>query len=73
MRRKLRGRLNFNETVFGVFEDRSDLLSSDPWKPLHKLIDSWPGFQVLKKRAPRDPRAPQDPGTGYRFFIALDR
>ena len=55
--------LDLGEAMLGVGENRYDLLKSDSWKPLEKLIDCCAGFKVLKQGAHRQrvPRKTQAP------------
>lgn len=40
-----------------------NLLSVDPVKPLHKIINTGPGFKILKNRGHGHARPAQYPGT----------
>lgn len=63
--------LDLGEAMLGVGENGYDLVKSDSWKPLEKLIDGCAGFKVLKQGAHRHTRATKNPGTAEFAFAAF--
>jgi len=51
------------QTFFRESENGEDLLAIHARKPLEKLIDCCPGFQILKKGFHRHPRVFESPGA----------
>ncbi len=54
---------NFCKTLSCVFQDGLNLLALQAGKPLEKVVDARPGFEILEERPDRYPRAAKDPGA----------
>ena|SRR5882672_22103 len=65
------GELDLSEAVLSMSENGGDLLRSDSWEPLEKLIDRCAGLKVLKQGAHRHASATKDPGAADFAFAAF--
>jgi len=65
-------RLDFNEALLGVLENRNDLVQSYSGKPLQKLINSRARFKIFEQRSNRHAGSPKNPRAAYFIFGSFD-
>jgi hypothetical protein len=61
-----------DQALLCVREDGDGLLLGDAGKPLEKLIDRGPSFQVFEQRLHRGARSAKNPRAAHFAFDALD-
>src|SRR5208283_2132030 len=47
-------RHRFDQTIFGHFQKRNNLLARDAWEALKEIINGLPGFKIIEPRLNRD-------------------